>query len=87
MFQTDYHQVITIENDGFNNTLAPYDTCTNANNAVAGFATTQANAWLDIYAKTAVARLAPQMKGINLTATDIFGMQMTCAYEVRSFAR
>jgi hypothetical protein len=31
MFQTDYHQVIVIENPGFNNSGAPFDTCTNSN--------------------------------------------------------
>lgn len=31
MYQTDYHQLIVIESSGFNNTLAPYDTCLNSN--------------------------------------------------------
>jgi hypothetical protein len=31
MYTTDYHQVIVIENPGFNNTGAPYDTCVNSN--------------------------------------------------------
>ena len=82
-FMTDYHQVITVEEVGFNNTLAPYETCINANNAVGGFGSVQANKWAAIYLQDAVKRLQPQIKGINLTIADAFGMQTTCAYEVR----
>lgn len=82
MYQTDYHQVITIENPGFNNTLAPYDTCTNANNAIGGFGSVQSAKWTQIYLQSALRRLAPQIRGVNLTITDLFGMQQTCAYEV-----
>ena len=82
-FLTDYHQLITIEADGFNNTLATYDTCTNANNDIGNFGSVQANKWAAIYLQDAVKRLAPQIKGINLTLSDVFGMQEMCAYEVR----
>lgn len=86
MYQTDYQQVITIEADGFNNTLAPYDTCTNANNAVAQFGTAQAVKWAEIYLQAPLKRLAPLVKGVNLTLTDVLSMQETCAYEVRCHA-
>lgn len=84
MYQTEYHQVITIENPGFNNTLAPYDTCTNANNDIGNFGSVQAGKWVSIYLQGALKRLAPQIKGVNLTVSDLFGMQQACAYEVRA---
>ena len=43
MYETEYRQVITIEDTGYNNTLAPYDTCTNANNAIGSIGGTMAN--------------------------------------------
>lgn len=39
-------------------------------------------AWQNIYLKDALARLAPQIEGINLTISDILAMQELCAYEV-----
>ena len=34
MYQASYHQLIVIENTGFNNTGSPYKTCANANSPV-----------------------------------------------------
>ena len=85
MYQTSYHQLITIESPGFNNTLAPYDTCTNANNDIGGFGSVQSGKWIRVYLKKALVRLAPQIKGFNLTVEDLFGMQQLCAYEVNWF--
>lgn len=103
MYQTDYNQVIVIENSGFNNSLAPYDTCLNSNTplgalwydiidslescrSLAGnFGSTESAIWIENYLQSALARLRPQITGINLTVSDVFGMQQTCAYEVRSF--
>jgi hypothetical protein len=74
-FQTDYHQLIEIEATGFNNTLAPYEVCTNANNPVGSFGTIQSQKWANIYLQGAVKRLAPFLPGFNLTITDVFAMQ------------
>jgi len=80
-FLTDYNQVITIESDGFNNTLAPFSTCNNSNNAIGGFGGIEENVWVANYLANATIRLQKQIKGINLTVSDVFGMQQTCAYE------
>ncbi|KAH8112806.1 phosphoglycerate mutase-like protein [Phellopilus nigrolimitatus] len=81
-FLTDYRQVITIEEVGFNNTLAPYDTCNNSNTATIGsFGTTMADKWADVYLQDALKRLSPLIEGVNLTISDVLGMQTTCAYE------
>ncbi|EIM82959.1 phosphoglycerate mutase-like protein [Stereum hirsutum FP-91666 SS1] len=80
-YQTSYHQLIEIESSGFNSTLAPYDVCTNANNAVASLGSTQANAWAEIYTAPTIERLSKHITGLNLTASTIIAMQETCAYE------
>lgn len=80
-YQTSYHQVIEIEEPGFNSTLAPYDNCENSNNAVEEFGFVQAGKWGAIYTVPATKRLSKYLKGVNLTSTDILAMQSLCAYE------
>ncbi|KAL5514623.1 hypothetical protein ACEPAG_1939 [Sanghuangporus baumii] len=79
-YQTNYRQVITIENDGFNNSLAV--NCANQGKPeIGGIGGTAASKWGDIYLQDALARLAPQIEGVNLTTNDLLSMQELCAYE------
>lgn len=39
--------------------------------------------WAAVYLKEAHARLAPQLKGYELSIEDIYTLQQMCAYEVR----
>ncbi|GJE94137.1 histidine-type phosphatase [Phanerochaete sordida] len=81
-FEGQYQQSITIEARGFNNTLAPYKTCPNADDKTkADRGTWFVRQWADIYLKDAQARLAPQMHGYNLTIEDLYTLQQMCAYE------
>ncbi|KAI5121930.1 hypothetical protein M0805_000259 [Coniferiporia weirii] len=81
-YTTDYRQLITIESDGFNNTLAPYDTCTNSNtDAIGYFGDAIVDNWNEIYLQDALRRLQPMVDGMNLTITDVSAMQQLCAYE------
>ncbi|KAF7341312.1 Acid phosphatase [Mycena venus] len=80
-YQNDYQQLIEIEAQGFNSTLAPYDQCPNANNAIAATATNFTNQWASIYLADAQKRLAPHLKGFTLNATSLSAMQQLCAYE------
>ncbi|THH09202.1 hypothetical protein EW146_g8750 [Bondarzewia mesenterica] len=80
-YQASYHQLIEIEENGFNSTLAPYYQCPNAINNIAAFGNIQAGKWAAIYAAPTVKRLSKYIKGVNLTTTDIVAMQSTCAYE------
>ncbi|KAF8167786.1 histidine phosphatase superfamily [Crassisporium funariophilum] len=80
-YQQDYHQTITIENSGQNNTLAPYSNCANANNAVTSFGGVQAIKWATIYLQPALKRLSPLLKGYSLKVPDLIAMQQLCAYE------
>lgn len=84
-FDGQYQQSITIEENGFNNTLAPYKTCPNAGDRTkSDRAIPYVQQWAGIYLKDALARLRPQMHGYELTIEDVYTLQQTCAYEVRS---
>lgn len=86
-YQTDYNQLIIIESDGFNNTLAPFNTCPNSNGPIGNLGNTFAEQWFEVYLQPAVKRLGAMVQGVNLTVVDVFEMQLTCAYEVRSGCR
>ncbi|KAI0782986.1 phosphoglycerate mutase-like protein [Abortiporus biennis] len=81
-FEGLYQQSITIEANGFNNTLAPYKTCPNAQ--VSGKSDRSlyyVREWAKIYLANAHARLAPLLRGYSLTIEDIYTLQQMCAYE------
>ena len=67
----------------FNNTLAPYTTCNNANiNEKGHRGIWYTEHWADIYLQNARERLAKEIKGYDLTIEDMYIMQQLCAYEV-----
>ncbi|KAJ7469951.1 acid phosphatase [Mycena galericulata] len=83
-YQSDYEQLIEIEAQGFNSTLAPYDQCPNANNAVSAIAAPLLAQWQAIYLKNAVARFGKEFEsstGMVLNTTWVYAMQQLCAYE------
>jgi hypothetical protein len=81
-YQQDYHQLITVENAGQNNTLSPYFNCANANNNIGNFGNVQANAWAAVYLQPALERFSQEIRGVNLTISNLVSMQQLCAYEV-----
>ncbi|KAI0066193.1 phosphoglycerate mutase-like protein [Artomyces pyxidatus] len=80
-YQSSYHQLIEIEAQGFNSTLASYDQCENSNNAISDIGYDASDLWAANYTVPTIARLQKYIQGYNLTATDIVAMQQTCAYE------
>ncbi|KAI0639711.1 phosphoglycerate mutase-like protein [Trametes polyzona] len=80
-YQDSYHELITIEDNGFNNTLAPWSSCPNALNEVSNIGYEAAANWTEIYLKRTVSRLQKHLKGIKLDASDVQAMQDLCAYE------
>ncbi|KAG2159736.1 histidine phosphatase superfamily [Suillus bovinus] len=81
-YETDYHQEIIIEENNFNNTLAPSRVCPNSNTADIGrFGNTQAKKWANIYLIDARKRLQPMIQGFNLTISRLVDMQQMCTYE------
>lgn len=81
-FEEQYHQLLTIEEVNFNNTLSPYMTCRNANDPLLSEGGKRAGEWLAIYLADAVARFGKLVSGVELTARDVWNMQAMCAYEV-----
>ncbi|KAG0702010.1 histidine phosphatase superfamily [Suillus ampliporus] len=81
-YQTDYHQEIISEALNFNNSLAPWNVCPNANTDDIGyFGDGQASKWANVYLQGALSRLQPMIQGFNLTISDLVNMQEMCAYE------
>ncbi|KAI0791592.1 phosphoglycerate mutase-like protein [Irpex lacteus] len=81
-YEGQYLQSVTIEANGYNNTLAPYKTCPNSNDkAKADRGVWFVEKWANIYLKEAHARLAPQLKGYDLSVEDVYTLQQLCAYE------
>ena len=73
----------------FNNTLAPYDTCANANAHNKGDRSLPyVKEWAGIYLAEAQKRLQADLQpseggqGFNLEIEDAYRMQQMCAYEV-----
>ncbi|KIJ59176.1 hypothetical protein HYDPIDRAFT_101150, partial [Hydnomerulius pinastri MD-312] len=81
-FEDQYQQVITIESKGFNNTLAPYRSCSNNDDPNKGWrGGDPMNEWVAIYLQKALHRLQKHVTGMELTFADVFAMQETCAFE------
>ncbi|KZT22884.1 phosphoglycerate mutase-like protein [Neolentinus lepideus HHB14362 ss-1] len=81
-FEGQYQQSITIEANGFNNTLAPYKTCPNAQiPSKSDRALPYLRQWANTYLADALERLKPQLVGYDLTTEDVYTLQQMCAYE------
>ena len=75
---------VIIEAQGFNNSLAGYDNCRNANtfrNQGGGNGTAE---WVKIYLQDATERLRPLVKGFEWTIEDTYAAQNMCPYETVS---
>ncbi|CCL99560.1 uncharacterized protein FIBRA_01578 [Fibroporia radiculosa] len=84
-YLTSYHEEIIIEATGYNNTLAPYDTCTDSNNGVGGTIGDYASGnWTQIYLKKTTERLQQYLTGFTLTPDYVYAMQALCSYETVS---
>ncbi|CAO1630804.1 unnamed protein product [Sympodiomycopsis kandeliae] len=70
---------VIIESDGFNNTLAPYDTCEASNTVDIGDKYLRP-IWDKIYLKDAVKRLQ-KYTNLPLTTELVYGFQSLCPYE------
>jgi len=78
----DYHQLIEIEQLGFNSTLASKQNCLNAFGDLGTFGSDHfTTEWENVYLAEAQKRLSEQLPGFNLTINDAFQMQLTCVYE------
>ncbi|KAH9836116.1 histidine phosphatase superfamily [Rhodofomes roseus] len=83
-YPTSYHEEIIIEEEGYNNTLVPWNDCDNANGDLYTMGSWYANNWTEIYLKDTVKRLQQYVDGVELTTTYVSEMQDLCAYETVS---
>ena len=82
-YTTSYHQLIQIEQNGFNSTLAPFAQCPNSNVANIGqLGLAKTAEWANVYTPPIIKRLSKLIYGVNLTSSDVVAMQDLCAYEV-----
>jgi hypothetical protein len=72
---------LIIEQNTFNNSLAGYYQCPNANLPVSAGGTNASAQWASVYLANATARLQPLIPGFNWTVTDTYNAQSLCAYE------
>jgi hypothetical protein len=75
---------VIIENFGFNNSLAGYDNCQNANLPVSAGGKNATAIWASIYLKDATERLRSMIKGYDWTVEDTYAAQGLCPYETVS---
>ena len=72
---------VIIEQNGFNNSLAGYDNCANANSYKNRGGTNVSLEWVDIYLKDATTRLQSMIEGFDWTIEDTYAAQTMCPYE------
>jgi hypothetical protein len=75
---------VIIEDFGFNNSLAGYDNCQNANLPVSAGGNNATAIWASIYLKDATERLRSMIKGYDWTVEDTYAAQGLCPYETVS---
>ncbi|KZT07051.1 phosphoglycerate mutase-like protein [Laetiporus sulphureus 93-53] len=83
-YSTSYYQSIIIEESGYNNSLAPWNDCANANNDIYELGFWAEGNWTEIYLKDAVERLQQHIDGVALDASIVHDMQEMCACETVS---
>ncbi|KAM0751143.1 putative acid phosphatase [Meredithblackwellia eburnea MCA 4105] len=72
---------IEVEAVGLNASGAPYEVCTNSNNARGSVGSTAATNYTNVAYQPALKRLQSWVTGINFTVTDVGAMLQLCAYE------
>jgi hypothetical protein len=76
---------ILVENQGVNNSGAPYDVCVNSNVASKGnIGSTVAAKFAANAFNATIARLQSQASGVNFTSTDAIAMLQLCSYETHA---
>ncbi|KAH6675629.1 acid phosphatase [Halenospora varia] len=70
---------------GWNNSLAGYDNCPNANTFRNMGGLNASSQWVDIYLYDATERLNFMLTGIALNTKDVYAMQTMCPYETAAY--
>ena len=77
--------LVVIEETAFNNTLAGYKNCPNANNFRNKAGINASQEWVHNYLQEATERLKPLIEGFEWTVDDTFALQTLCPYETVCF--
>jgi len=83
-FADSYYESIIIEESNYNNTLAPWNNCNNANGPIYDMGGWYAGNWTEVYLKDTVKRLQQYIDGVELDVSSVEAMQELCAYETVS---
>jgi hypothetical protein len=72
---------VIIESQGFNNSLAGYNNCKNADSErnLGGVKATKA--WVGVYLQNATRRFQSMLEGLDWTIDDTYAAQTMCPYE------
>ncbi|KAG4430431.1 hypothetical protein IFR05_014086 [Cadophora sp. M221] len=76
---------VIIEAQGFNNSLAGYDNCRNANTFRNQGGINATAEWVKVYLKDATERLRPLIQGFEWTVEDTYAAQNMCPYETVAY--
>ncbi|QSZ30109.1 hypothetical protein DSL72_004629 [Monilinia vaccinii-corymbosi] len=77
---------VIIESAGFNNSLAGYDNCPNANNYRSAGGSNATNQWVATYLQNATARFQSMVSPeFNWTIIDTYAAQTMCPYETVAY--
>ncbi|OAA73243.1 3-phytase A precursor [Cordyceps fumosorosea ARSEF 2679] len=74
---------VLIEGDGFNNSLAGYLNCPNAETKTPGYEAPET--WIGIYLKDAVSRFNAMSDDFEWTPKDVYAAQTMCPYETVAY--
>ena len=77
--------VVSIEGNGFNNSLAGYDNCNNSNIGVATGGNNASLIWEKAYLADAVERLNKDSKGFKWNTSAAYNAQTLCPYETVAY--
>ena len=80
-YQSSYHQLIVIEDDGFIDSLDPWDACPNVNADFTNLGIDALTNWTQVFLNDTVPRLQQFISGVELDPLTVLGMQQLCAYE------
>lgn len=72
---------VIIEKKGFNNSLAGYDNCNNANTYVNAGGKNASSEWQAVYLHDATKRLQGMISDFDWTLEDTYAAQTMCPYE------
>jgi hypothetical protein len=72
---------LIIESYGFNNSLAGYDNCPNANTYRNRGGMNASSEWVHIYLQNATTRFQSMIKDFDWTLEDTYAAQTLCPYE------